>query len=322
MQDQRQMQEQEQPPQPPRRGIGGTLFLRPREEASGAAFSAVVVGMLVISLLFSVAVVTVTQVTGATTEELAASDIYIYLSYLLYQVVFFGVTAWFLHTRRERLPAVGYRKAGWQYFLLAAALAFGMLFSLGWLNDRIVLLFEKLGYELPTGSIPTLTGFGIAGALLVIAVLPALLEETIFRGVILEGMKDLGTVAACLLGGMLFSIFHQSPAQTVYQFLCGVVFTLLALRANSVLPAILAHFLNNAFILLNARFGWLDGVTGGGAVALYAASAVCLVGALVYLIAFDRRTDRKKTARIRSMLFPAVPGIVLCAVLWFFNLFA
>ena len=322
MQDQRQMQEQEQPPQPPRRGIGGTLFLRPREEASGAAFSAVVVGMLVISLLFSVAVVTVTQVTGATTEELAASDIYIYLSYLLYQVVFFGVTAWFLHTRRERLPAVGYRKAGWQYFLLAAALAFGMLFSLGWLNDRIVLLFEKLGYELPTGSIPTLSGFGIAGALLVIAVLPALLEETIFRGVILEGMKDLGTVAACLLGGMLFSIFHQSPAQTVYQFLCGAAFTLLALRANSVLPAILAHFLNNAFILLNARFGWLDGVTGGGAVALYTTSAVCLVGALVYLIAFDRRTDRKKTARIRSMLFPAVPGIVLCAVLWFFNLFA
>ncbi len=322
MQDQRQMQEQEQPPQPPRRGIGGTLFLRPREEASGAAFSAVVVGMLVISLLFSVAVVTVTQVTGATTEELAASDIYIYLSYLLYQVVFFGVTAWFLHTRRERLPAVGYRKAGWQYFLLAAALAFGMLFSLGWLNDRIVLLFEKLGYELPTGSIPTLTGFGIAGALLVIAVLPALLEETIFRGVVLEGMKDLGTVAACLLGGMLFSIFHQSPAQTVYQFLCGAAFTLLALRANSVLPAILAHFLNNAFILLNARFGWLDGVTGDGAVALYTTSAVCLVGALVYLIAFDRRTDRKKTARIRSMLFPAVPGIVLCAVLWIFNLFA
>ena len=206
--------------------------------------------------------------------------------------------------------------------ILAAALAFGMLFSLGWLNDWIVVLFEKLGYTLPSGNIPTLTGFGIVGALFVIAVLPALLEETIFRGIILEGMKDLGTVAACLLGGMLFSIFHQSPAQTVYQFLCGAAFTLLALRANSVLPAILAHFLNNAFILLNARFGWLDGVTGGGAVALYTASAVCLVGALVYLIAFDRKTDRKKTARIRSMLFPAVPGIVLCAVLWFFNLFA
>ncbi len=315
-------QTQNQQPQPPRRSIGGILFMRSREEASGAAFSSVVVGMLVISLLFSLAVATVTGVTDATLEEISASDLYIYLSYLLYQVVFFGVTVWFLVSRRERPASIGYRKTGWQYFLLAAALAFGMLFSLGWLNDWIVVLFEKLGYTLPSGNIPTLTGFGIVGALFVIAVLPAILEETIFRGIILEGMKDLGTVAACLLGGMLFSIFHQSPAQTVYQFLCGAAFTLLALRANSVLPAILAHFLNNAFILLNARFGWLDGVTGGGAVALYTASAVCLVGALVYLIAFDRKTDRKKTARIRSMLFPAVPGIVLCAVLWFFNLFA
>ena len=54
---------------------------------------------------------------------------------------------------------------------------------------------------------------GIVGALAVVAVLPAFLEESIFRGVMLEGMKALGTAAACLLGGLCFSLFHQNPEQ-------------------------------------------------------------------------------------------------------------
>ena len=303
------------PPAPPRRGMAA-LLLRAPHEVSGFVFSLVVIAMLAVSLIFSVAVVTVIRSTGASQEDLQTTDTYIYLSYLLYQIVFFGVTALYLRVRRERPRAIGYRKTHWKYYPIAVALIFGTLFSLGWLNDWIVSLFSAIGYEPPQSTIPSLSGGGIVGAFIVIAILPALLEESIFRGILLEGMKGFGTVAACLLGGFLFSVFHQSPAQTVYQFICGVVFTLLALRADSILPSVAGHFVNNALILLDARFGWLARVQGGGAVALYVSSALCLVGAVVYLVFFDRKTNTKKSVSVKPFFLAAAPGIALCALLW------
>ena len=47
-----------------------------------------------------------------------------------------------------------------------------------------------------------------------------LLEELFFRGILLRGMKKFGTVAAVFYGAALFSLYHQSPAQTAYQFIC------------------------------------------------------------------------------------------------------
>ena len=156
-------------------------------------------------------------------------------------------------------------------------------------------------------------------ALIVVAVLPAILEETIFRGIILDGIKEIGTVAACLLGGLIFSVFHMNPPQTIYQFICGAAFTLLAIRAGSVWPAVLAHFINNAVIIFDSKFGFLSKISEGGAIAVYIVSAVCLVAALAYLIFFDRKSDRKKEGAIKPFLFSALVGLILCAVVWVAN---
>ena len=81
----------------------------------------------------------------------------------------------------------------------------------------------------------------------------------------------------------------------------------------------LAHFLNNAVIVLDLRFGFLAGVTGGAAAALYAVSGVCLVAVLVWLIFFDRGTNRRKEGALRSFLLPASVGIGMCAIMWIVN---
>ena len=152
--------------------------------------------------------------------------------------------------------------------------------------------------------------------LFVVALLPAILEETIFRGIILDGIKDIGTVAACLLGGLLFSIFHQNPAQTVYQFICGAVFTLVTIRADSVLPAVFMHFANNAVIIFDAKYGFLTNMSGGAYIAVCVVSAAALLGTLAYLIFFDKKTDRKKEGAIKPFILSALVGIVASGVMW------
>ena len=313
----------------PKRG----LFDQPRKAVSGIVYTGAIVGMALFSLVFSLTLALISQLSGMTIGQLQETDAYKYFSYILYQVVYVGIILAFAFIYRSRPRDFGYRKAKVRHYIVALLLAFGLLFSLSWVNGFFLQFMELLGYKPPYAQhpdltereyaliyqLPSLAGGGFVGVLLVVAVLPALCEETIFRGIILDGVKDIGTVAACLLSGLLFSIFHQNPPQTVYQFICGAAFALLAIRADSVLPAILVHFINNAVIIFDYKFDFLSKISEGGAIAVYVLSAACLVGSLVWLIFFERKTNRRKERPIRPFLLPAVVGIVLCAVMWIAN---
>lgn len=296
-----------------------SLFDQPRKVVSGIVFSGTIVGMVLISLVFSITLGLISSLSDTPVGELQESDAYKYFSYLLYQIVYVGIIVAFAAIYRSRPRDFGYRKVKVRYLFIALALAFGLLFSLNWVNGWFVELLSLLGYTAPESALPSAAGAGFFGVLLVVAVLPALCEETIFRGIILDGVKDIGTVAACLLGGLLFSIFHQSPTQTIYQFICGAAFTLLAIRADSIWPAILIHFVNNAVIIFDYKFDFLSKVSSGGAIAIYVISAVCLAASLVYLIFFDKKTNRKKEGAIKPFVYPALVGIILCAIMWIAN---
>lgn len=310
-----------------------SLFDQPRKVISGIVFSGTIVGMVLISLVFSITLGLISSLSDTPVGELQETDAYKYFSYLLYQIVYVGIIVAFAAIYKSRPRDFGYRKVKVRYLFIALALAFGLLFSLNWVNGWFVEFLELLGYKPPymdypgltereyalQYQLPSLAGAGFFGVLLVVAVLPALCEETIFRGIILDGVKDIGTVAACLLGGLLFSIFHQSPTQTIYQFICGAAFTLLAIRADSIWPAILIHFVNNAVIIFDYKFDFLSKVSSGGAIAIYVISAVCLAASLVYLIFFDKKTNRKKEGAIKPFVYPALVGIILCAIMWIAN---
>ena len=84
---------------------------------------------------------------------------------------------------------------------------------------------------------------------LVSAVLPAVVEELIFRGAILRGFVRYGPVVAVIVSSVLFSLFHLNPLQTVYQFALGVVLALVVLKTGKLIYAIILHFINNFVII-------------------------------------------------------------------------
>ena len=298
----------------------GGLLQQPRKVMSGIVYSAAIVLMLVLSLLFSFTLTAVMSVTGADLAELQGQDWYKYLSYGLYQLAYIAVVLVFTFLYKQKPREYGYRRAHWKYYIVAALLAFGLLFSLNWANGLFIDLLELIGYTAPSSSLPSLEEGGIVGVLIVVAVLPAILEETIFRGIILDGIKEIGTVAACLLGGLLFSIFHQSPAQTIYQFICGAVFTLVAIRADSLLPAVFMHFANNAIIIFDAKYGFLTNMSRGAYIAVTAVSAAALLGTLAYLIFCDKSGNRKKEGEIKPFIYGALVGIIAAGIMWIASL--
>jgi uncharacterized protein len=92
--------------------------------------------------------------------------------------------------------------------------------------------------------------FGFWGVFLKVAILAPIIEESLFRGIIMHGlMKNYKSWYAILLSGILFSIFHLNPWQMTYTFFLGLFLGWLMVRNRSLPLCILAHSINNIIVL-------------------------------------------------------------------------
>lgn len=287
-------------------------------KASGAAFSIAAVLPAVLSFAF-ILLLAITGLSGK--EGYDQSDWYIYVSYLLSPIAFALVTWWYLrYTKTPLVSAIKTQNCRVKYFVVAVLLQVGLL-SLSELNAWFLSFLERFGYEDSGIRLPNMDGFGFVGVLIAVAVLPAVFEEIIFRGVLLNGLKDFGKTGAVLVCGALFALYHQNPTQTLYQFCCGAAFALVAIRSGSILPTVLSHFLNNAFILTLTRFGASEFTSPTKWIVL-AVSVVCLIGSLVYLVFIDKDESHETDKAERKRFFTcASVGIAVCALTWVLTLF-
>ncbi|MBQ9742720.1 MAG: CPBP family intramembrane metalloprotease [Ruminococcus sp.] len=86
--------------------------------------------------------------------------------------------------------------------------------------------------------------------LLSTAVIPAFSEEILFRGAILGKLRKYGDGFAVFVSALLFGLFHGNFIQIPFAFIVGLVLGLTVVYTNSMLPAILIHFANNAFSVI------------------------------------------------------------------------
>ncbi len=91
--------------------------------------------------------------------------------------------------------------------------------------------------------------WGLLGNLLVMAVMPALGEEFLFRGVFqrifIHWTKNVHW--GIIISAALFSFFHFQFFGFVPRMLLGLFFGYLVIWSGSIWPAVVAHFVNNGF---------------------------------------------------------------------------
>ena len=89
---------------------------------------------------------------------------------------------------------------------------------------------------------------------LILAVVPAICEELLFRGLVLQSArKTLGDVGAVLLSGLSFALLHNLDGafQRFFpQAALGILLGLLVLRTGSLIPAIVAHAVHNGIVVV------------------------------------------------------------------------
>ncbi|MBI2805334.1 MAG: CPBP family intramembrane metalloprotease [Planctomycetes bacterium] len=85
---------------------------------------------------------------------------------------------------------------------------------------------------------------------LAFALVPALCEEVVFRGLVLRGLHArFRPRNAVLLSSFFFAIFHMNVFLFLPAFVLGVVLGLVTVRSRSLVPAIFLHLLHNTMLI-------------------------------------------------------------------------
>ena len=108
-------------------------------------------------------------------------------------------------------------------------------------------ILQGFGYKFTSGTLPGSYSIGMLILnLFVTAVLPAVCEETAHRGMLLKCLAPLGKKSAIIISALLFGLLHMNIEQFFYATLIGLLLGYLATVTETIYPAMIIHFMNNA----------------------------------------------------------------------------
>lgn len=97
--------------------------------------------------------------------------------------------------------------------------------------------------------------YGFLGAFLKVAVIAPIVEELIFRGVIMHGfMRNYPKVIAIFVSALFFALFHLNPWQFPATFLLGLLLGWLMVITRNIFACIIGHSINNLLVLLSIEY--------------------------------------------------------------------
>ena len=137
-----------------------------------------------------------------------------------------------------------WKKPSLSWPLIMLALGASMVVNV--LTSQFTSLLDAYGITVTAPNLAIPQGvFGASLYLFALTVVPAVVEEFAFRGVILGSLKKYGSGYAIVVSSVLFGLMHGNIVQIPFAAVFGLVVGYIALATDSIIPCIIIHFLNN-----------------------------------------------------------------------------
>lgn len=212
---------------------------------------------VVTPLLFSIALVYGLRIFHVSTDFLNSNLVssgFAIISELLYLVALYFLL-------RGHRSGIGLGSLGWRA-ASAGRVIFYTVMGVGWyfvlssgVNILVKLLFPDLDLnqkqEIGIQHLQSTTEFIVA--YISLAIVPPIVEETLFRGFLFRGLRrSWSFLPSALLVSALFGLVHGQLNVAIDTFCLSLVLCYIVDKTDSLIPAVLAHaFKNNlAFVLL------------------------------------------------------------------------
>ncbi|MBB2181653.1 CPBP family intramembrane metalloprotease [Lachnospiraceae bacterium MD1] len=102
------------------------------------------------------------------------------------------------------------------------------------------------GDDIANPALDAMSNNNFAITFLYVALIAPIVEEIIFRKLLLEKLRRFGDIPAMLLSGIAFGLYHMNLAQFVYASVLGIIFAYVVLKTNTIKYTIVLHMMINA----------------------------------------------------------------------------
>ena len=205
-------------------------------------------------------------------------------------------------------------------FVLWISLATALLAALA--NYGTALLLDQTAFS----DAAAVSQYGVHGfwqTILAVVILPAVVEELFFRGVMFSALERCGTWPALLLTSLAFAMIHGNIRNFAGPLVAGLIYGYITYVLDSVWPAIFAHMVNNALALFLSNTAETYSALGLWPYILLATVfCLCMFTSLA-MRALDTQIEKGRVRRLqyqnRSATLTAIfvsPGIWLMMILF------
>lgn len=108
------------------------------------------------------------------------------------------------------------------------------------------------------------------------AILPAVTEEFLYRGVIIAEYERGGAAAAVIMSSLTFSLIHFNPIRIPIYIFNGIILSLVLYATRSLTASIIVHTANNIFVMFFEVYVYRAAVKQGGGLVMFCFICVCL----------------------------------------------
>lgn len=143
------------------------------------------------------------------------------------------------------------------------------------------------------GNVPSFGGGFVSAIITIITVtiLPAVLEEFLFRGALLQPLRKYGDRVAIVVSAVLFALCHPTLPQAVNALLMGLCLGVFTVRTGSLSTGIAIHFVYNSLACVTALV--MQFASPHMAILInYSLMGLCLVGGTLCTLHLRRRFGR------------------------------
>lgn len=174
----------------------------------------------------------------------------VYLSFIVIQLLVFAIPGFFyiklkgiekdLHLKHILPRDV--------WFIISTF--FVLIFGSTLMNTFSYYVFGSDGQYSITQTYVTKSGstlFDIAYTVVAFVIIPALVEEFIFRGIVLSEYASYGKFTAIVMSSVMFGMLHFNLKQLLTYVFCGVVVSYAVYVTQSLWAGILLHVFNNLY---------------------------------------------------------------------------
>lgn len=231
-------------------GVGLWLrqLIRDRDDLPSPT-EAIVCGVLLLLIRF-VASFTISMPTGW--SQFALTTVVVQVALIATPACLMAI----MLTRKPRQTLLLQAPSFWSTVPAAIALALLLHPALMWIATGIRTIYpltdETLRALAPLEGL--LQQATLPGLLLLVAVTPAICEELAFRGFILSGLRRIGHKwTAIVLCSVIFGVAHGLLQQSLAATIVGIVIGYIAVKTNSLLPAMAYHLVHNSLGVLLGR---------------------------------------------------------------------